>query len=182
MLHDLRLLTRIQEGDVKAFEEIFRCFYAPLCIYATCVTGCEYTGEEIVQDLFYVIWRDRQKLQLFSSWKSYLFGAVRKESLQYLEHEEVKKRYDCLIKKSSREIFDADPEEKLELQELERLVGNVLQSVPSRRREIFVMHRDRGMKYSEIANFMQISVKTVEAEMTKVLKELKKNVEYYYNH
>ena len=55
---DLFVLKKIKEGDIKAFESIFRLYYTPLCLYATSLTGDLEVAEEIVQDLFYVFWKE----------------------------------------------------------------------------------------------------------------------------
>ena len=67
MLNDLFVLTKIKEGDVKAFEGIFRLYYSPLCLYAAGITGSMDVAEEIVQELFYVFWKEKEKLQVFRS-------------------------------------------------------------------------------------------------------------------
>ena len=59
---DLFVLKKIKEGDIKAFESIFRLYYTPLCLYATSITGELEVAEEIVQDLFYVFWKERESL------------------------------------------------------------------------------------------------------------------------
>ena len=92
MLNDLFVLTKIKEGDGKAFEGIFRRYYSPLCLYAAGITGSMDVAEEIVQELFYVFWKEKEKLQVIRSLKSYLSGAVRNKSLQYCEHQEVRDR------------------------------------------------------------------------------------------
>ena len=93
MLNELFILTKIKEGDIKAFEEIFRRYYSPLCWYATGITGEMEAAEEIVEELFYVFWKDREHLQIFQSVKSYLYKAVRNAALQFCEHKEVKERF-----------------------------------------------------------------------------------------
>ena len=90
---DLFVLKKIKEGDIKAFESIFRLYYTPLCLYATSITGEQEVAEEIVQDLFYVFWKERESLPILRSIKNYLYGATRNRSLQYLEHREVRYRY-----------------------------------------------------------------------------------------
>lgn len=67
MLNELFILTKIKEGDIKAFEEIFRRYYSPLCWYAAGITGEMEAAEEIVEELFYVFWKDREHLQIFQS-------------------------------------------------------------------------------------------------------------------
>jgi len=80
MLNDLLTLARIREGDIKAFEDVFRRYYSPLCWYAMSITGSMEAAEEIVEELFYGFWRDRERLPLFRSMKSYLYIAVRNQS------------------------------------------------------------------------------------------------------
>lgn len=66
MLNELLILTKIKAGDIKAFEELFRCYYSPLCWYAASITGRIEVAEEIVEELFYVLWKDREQLQIFN--------------------------------------------------------------------------------------------------------------------
>jgi len=183
MFNDLLILAKIKEGDVKAFEEVFRLYYIPLCMYAICITGQSDVAEEIVQELFYVFWRDKNKLQLLRSVKSYLYGAVHNQSLQYLEHENVKKQYNnyVLAAQTDEDVLSRDPQNQMEYKELEGVIADTLRMLPERSSLIFRMQRIEGKKYAEIAKELQISVKTVEAEMSKTLKILRKEVGSYYN-
>lgn len=179
MLNDLFVLTKIKEGDVKAFEGIFRLYYAPLCLYATGITGSRDIAEEIVQELFYVFWKEKEKLQIFRSIKSYLYGAVRNQSLQYCEHLEMRNRYRETVLSGNQESKPSDPQDELEYKELEILINNTLKKLPERRLRIFRMHRFEGKKYAEIASALSLSIKSVEAEMTKALQMLRKEIENY---
>ena len=60
MLNDLLTLTKIREGDIKAFEDVFRRYYSPLCWYAMSITGSMEAAEEIGEELCYGFWRDRE--------------------------------------------------------------------------------------------------------------------------
>ena len=174
MLNELLILTKIKAGDIKAFEELFRCYYSPLCWYAASITGRMEVAEEIVEELFYVLWKDREQLQIFQSVKNYLYRATRNQSIQYCEHEEVKERYreSVLTASSSEQV--TDPHQQMEYEELQKLINNTLEKLPERRMQIFKMHRTEGKKYAEIAVQLSLSVKTVEAEMTKTLRTLRK--------
>ncbi len=181
MLNDLMILTKIREGNIKTFEEVFRLYYAPLCLYASCIVNGKDAAEEIVQELFYVLWRDKEKLQVMYSLKNYLYGAVRKESLQYLEHEEIKRRYqDTMVLKEENNKVSRSAEHELEFEELQELIADTLKELPLRRSTIFRMHRFEGKKYEAIASSLGLSIKTVEAEMSKALKTLKNKVELYF--
>ena len=134
-------------------------------------------AEEIVQELFYLLWKDRTSLKIVLSVKSYLYGAVRNQSLQYLEHLQVRKRYYQKMTAEMTEISPHDsPQEILEYKELEQRIEHALEHLPQRQREIFRMNRFEGKKYEQIANEMSLSVKTIEAEISKALRVLRKVV------
>lgn len=65
MLNDVFILTQIKEGNIKAFETLFRQYYTPLRLYAASITGVPDVAEEIVEELFYVFWKDRENLRFF---------------------------------------------------------------------------------------------------------------------
>ena len=178
MLDDLILLKKIKEGDVGTFEKIFRQYYTSLCMYAFGITGRKDIAEEVVQDVFYNIWKDREKIQILRSIKNYLFGSVKNHSLRYLEHESVQQRYNEDVLTDNTET-DLSPHELLEYNELENLITNILNKMPERRRQIFLLHRMEGKKQKEIAAFYSISLKTVEAEMTKAYQALKRGIIKY---
>jgi len=182
MLGDVLLLTKIRNGDMSAYKEVFDKYYAPLCMYASYIVHDWNDAEEVVQELFYVIWKNRSSLPLLHSLRGYLYGAVRNQSIQYVEHNNVVNRY-CASEKRKRQDEDgsADPQRQLELSELESLVKKTLKKLPDRCRQIFVMQRDENKKYKEIAAALQISVKTVEADISKTLKILREEIETYFN-
>ena len=167
MLNELFILAKIKEGDIKAFEEIFRCYYSPLCWYAAGITG------EVEA------WKDREHLQIFQSIKSYLYRATRNEALQYCQHREVRERYREYVLADNVSEQVSDPHRQLEYEELQEVIRHTLDKLPGRRLRIFEMHRIEGKKYVEIASFLSLSVKTVEAEMTKALRTLRNEIDNY---
>ena len=177
MLNELLILTKIKAGDIKAFEELFRCYYSPLCWYAASITGRMEVAEEIVEELFYVTFFTFLIRHFFLN--SYLYRATRNQSIQYCEHEEVKERYRESVLTASSSEQATDPHQQMEYEELQKLINNTLEKLPERRMQIFKMHRTEGKKYAEIAVQLSLSVKTVEAEMTKTLRTLRKEIENY---
>lgn len=172
-------VVKIKEGDIDAFEQVFRTYYAPLCLYAISITGRKEIAEEIVQELFYKIWKERESLNILRSLKSYLYGAVRNQSLQYCEQHLVRERYRQNVQSASEEKPAETPLDHLEYRELKEIIDHTLLRLPERRRRIFVMHRFEGLKYKEIAEHLSLSVKTIEAEMTKAYRLLRKELEKY---
>lgn len=176
---DLFILKRIKEGDIKAFEQLFRAYHAPLCLYAISITGRKEVAEEIVQELFYTLWKERESLNILRSIKSYLYGAVRNQSLQYCEHHLVRERHREKVLSAPTDSPAVTPHEQLEYSELKTIIDRTLARLPDRRRQIFAMHRFEGLKYKEIADRLSLSVKTIEAEMTKTYQLLRKEIEKY---
>ncbi|MDL2299775.1 RNA polymerase sigma-70 factor [Bacteroides sp. OttesenSCG-928-E20] len=181
MLNDVSVLRKIKEGDIKTFEYVFRLYYSGLMLYALSITGRKDVSEEIVQELFYKLWKERESLTIIRSMKSYLYGAVRNQSLQYCEHQDVRKRYRQYMLLVGESVNDANPEEELLYKELENIINKTLQKQSERRRQIFTMHRMEGKKYKEIAGLLGLSIKTVEAEMTKMYQALRIEIEKYIN-
>ncbi len=179
MLNDYIVFGKIREGDIKTFEKVFRRYYTPLCIYSSGITGRKDISEEVVQDVFYNIWKDRESIRILRSMKSYLYGAVKNLSLRYLENLSVREKHLKNVFNNDSTLSDPSPQEQLEYKELEHIVNRALKKLPERRMQIFKMHRMNGKKYKEIADSFSISVKTVEAEMTKAYKTLRQEIEKY---
>jgi RNA polymerase sigma-70 factor (ECF subfamily) len=179
MLNDLLEFKKIKDGDVKAFERVFRQYYTPLIRYAFSITGQKEAAEEIIQDIFYILWKDRGTLQILQSFHSYLYKSVRNRSIQYMQslslHEQ---HYENFLKQEDLAV-EPSPDELLEYKELENILAQTIRKLPERRRQIFNMHRLNGIKYRDIAESLSISVKTVEAEMTKAYRTLRKEVNRY---
>ncbi len=181
MLSETVLLRNIRRGDVKAFEQVFRQYYVPLYFYALSIINKKEIAEEIVQDLFYVWWKDREKIQIKHSLKSYLYTAIRNKSLQYIEHDNVRERYKQRLLAAESEIQNPSPQQVLEQKELEYILDSTLKKLPERRLRIFKLHRFEGKKYKEIAETLSLSVKTIEAEMSKAYQVLREEVDKYRN-
>lgn len=178
-MSDLFLLKKIKDGDIKAFERLFREYHVPLCLYSLSITGRREVAEEIVQELFYYLWKEHARLNIFRSMKAYLFGAVRNESIQYCEQDMVRERHLHIIHSGADEARASAPDAQLEYNELEEVIHRTLSHLPERRRQIFTMHRFEGLKYKEIASRLSLSIKTIEAEMSKSYQSLREEIEKY---
>ena len=172
MVNDGDIIGGIRKGDIGQFESLFRSTYASLVNYARTILKDKDTAEEIVQDLFYVLWRDRKKIKIKSSLNGYLFRSVYNKSMHYLEHQKVVTKHAGNIKPGAG-INTEDPIEILKYKELHERIAIIIGKLPERCARIFCMSRFEGLKYSEIAEELSISIKTVEANMGKALKEFR---------
>ncbi len=172
MVSDREIISGIRNGDIGQFESLFRSTYSSLVNYARTLLKDNDTAEEIVQDLFYIMWRDRKKIKIISSLNGYLFRSVYNKSMHYLEHQKVVKRHAGKAV-AGISIDTEDPAEVLKYKELHEKIAKIIEKLPERCARIFCMSRFEGLKYSEIAEELSISVKTVEANMGKALKEFR---------
>jgi len=175
MIRDNDLIRRIRQGDAGQFESLFRSSYVSLVRYAKTLIKDQDTAEEIVQDLFFRLWQDREKLNIESSLNGYLFRSVHNKCLHYVEHKRVVERHADEMSHRQSESQE-NPSDILHYKELQERVARILERLPERCGKIFFMNRFEGLKYTEIAEKLSVSVKTVEANMGKALKEFRKEL------
>lgn len=162
----------IAAGDPAAFEALFRAYYRPLCAFAMGYLKDPDKAEDLVQDLFFRLWSDREKVNITGSVKAYLFTSVRNRSLNAVK---AGPRVRSLIEEVDGSVQE---EERSEDEHSERIarVRSAIESLPEERRKVFKLSRYEGLKYHEIAERLDISVKTVENQMGKALKTLRKEL------
>ncbi len=175
---NINQIERIKQGDLKAFESMFREYYSILCEYATKILRDSDKAEETVQDLFYNIWKKKEKLNINVSIKSYLFRSVHNNCLLIIQHKGVEKKYEDYIKHINPS-FTPDPSEQLRYKELSETINKIMNQLPIKCKEVFRLSRHEGLKYKEIADKLSISVKTVEVHMGKALRYFRENLREY---
>lgn len=175
MLRDTEIVGRIRDGDIKQFETLFRSSYVSLVKYARTLIKDQDTAEEIVQDLFFRLWQDKEKLKIESSLNGYLFRAVHNRCLHHIEHLKVVERHAREVSLGTEESSE-NPSDVLQYKELQAKIARIIERLPERCGMIFCMNRFEGLKYAEIAEKLSVSVKTVEANMGKALKEFRKEL------
>jgi len=163
-----------QEGwvDEKAFEKVFKAHFKALHAYALAIVKDAADAEEIVQTVFLKLWENRFTLKITSSVKAYLYKAVYHSSINHLNHQKVR------MKHSEQQLQLHQQEEATESrafqeEELAAQIKHALDLLPEKCRMVFFLSRFEELKYQEIADRLDISVKTVEAHMGKALKLLR---------
>ncbi len=176
-LSDNEILTRIKKGDEKAFETLYKSFFSTLCMFSYRYVKKTEIAEEIVQDVFFHIWEKRNQFELTTSFKSYLYKSVHNNSLKHLRHQKIVLAYENSTAFSGSERVTG--QHYLEETEVYQILHEVIHNLPERTQDIFQLNRFKGLKYQEIADQLQISVKTVEAHMSSVLKILRNKLKDY---
>jgi len=176
---DKDLVNRLKRGDEQAFELLYRKYFRRLCAFANKYLNNYEATQEVVQDVFFTIWEKRENLDSDKPILSFLFQSTKNKSLHILEHSKVEEKYQEVIKYaySQGEFFDAA--DSLLAKELEAKFGEIIESLPEQCRKVFLLSRQEGKKYREIAEELNISEKTVETHMNRALKVFRKELKDY---
>jgi RNA polymerase sigma-70 factor (ECF subfamily) len=177
-LLEKQVLETLQLGNENAFEMIFRTYYQPLCRYAYSFLQDKEEAEEVVQASFITVWEKRNTLAIETSLKSYLYRMVRNSCLNVIKHEKVKQQH-VAHELAVSEVASESVAHKIQAAELEVKITEAMKTLPEQCRLVFQLSRFEELKYQEIADQLQISVKTVENHMGKALKLMRVQLKDY---
>lgn len=176
---DRQIFEAIKRDNHGAYERVFREYYRPMTAYAFRFLGSLADSESIVQDVFLRLWQKRHEMVITTSLQLYLFRSVKNHCINYIEHEKIKTGYQSMVIHNETDRTDYS-EFFLEFG-LVKKIENAIAALPPKRQEIFRLAREEGMKYREIAERLELSVKTVEAQMTLALRQLRESLKEFKN-
>jgi RNA polymerase sigma-70 factor (ECF subfamily) len=177
-INEQNLIEQLQKRDEAAFEQVFKQHYKNLHAYAFTILKDEMAAEEMVQNVFFKLWERSENLNINGSIAAYLYRAVNNESLNYLKHEKVKSGHQLFVAHRGGAGTVA-ASGRIQMKELEGRLQSALNGLPEQCRTVFQMSRFEELRYREIADKLQISVKTVENHMGKALKILREKLVDY---
>ncbi len=173
------LLLRIAcDNDEDAFKQLFDLYADRLFRFAKSLLKDRFLAEEAVSDVFYKVWLHRSSLENHTTIKAYLFKATYNTSLNYLDEARRKKVV-------SLDDVDADlgtdlcPESELINKELKEIIEAAIESLPPRCKMIYRMAKVEQMKYKEIAALLEISVKTIDHQLTIAIQKIGEVIRRY---
>jgi RNA polymerase sigma-70 factor (family 1) len=178
LLTDSELLSLMQQGDEKAFTEIFNRYWKVVLVVAANKTGDLDEAEEIVQDIFVSLWNRREQLQLTSSLKNYLTVSVKYKVIKTLAKRNMYQKY-VDHSKYANDLTDDSTQEWLAFEELRYRLGELVAELPEKCRLVYQLSRDTGYSQKQIAEELGISEKTVEAHIGKALKTLRTGLDQF---
>lgn len=158
--------------DAQAYKQLFLLFYPSLVPFAVSIIKSKELAEEIVSDVFIKIWQKRQQLDKVENLSFYLFTAVKNKCLTRLNNSKNKAEVDITdISFEFKSIYH-DPEQKMISAEMINQIHKAIQELPPRCKLIFKLVKEEGLKYKEVAELLQLSVKTVENQMSLAFKKI----------
>lgn len=177
-LPEQQQIEALVAGDITAFEMIFRTYYQPLCNYAYTFLQDKEDAEEIVQSTFLNVWEKKETLSIRTAVKPYLYAMVRNACLNVIKHEKIKQKHAVEELAIGAHSYDS-VSHTVAGSELELKIQQAMEQLPEQCRLVFKLSRFEELKYSEIADQLNISVKTVENHMGKALKIMREQLKDY---
>lgn len=173
-LSDENLYERLKEGDEKALQSIILRYWEPLYKMAVNTLDDLLLCEDIVQELFIRLWDKRDTLNLTHSLKAYLFASIRYEVFRQIKQ---KFQTESLLNPDELNYVEKyNPQNQLELNELMEGVERIVIELPERCREIYQLSREKQLTHKEIADYLKISTKTVENQLTIALRRIRAGI------
>ena len=182
--YDDFFLQLFKEGNDAAFEKVFKADYNRIVGFCQHFIGDKDVAKSLAQDAFVKLWLNREKIKSINGIRSFLYTSAKTDCLNSIRHQKVIGKYhDQLLQikeeELNREILDSFDFDQLELNELEKIINQSISELPEKCRLVFMLSRYEGKKNSEIAEELDISIKSVEANMTRALKSLRVKLAEY---
>lgn len=178
MKESAQLVENIKNGNEASFKELFDSYNRPLYYFVFKYLRNKEDAEEIVQEIFLKIWRDRSKLNADLSLKSFLFTIAYNSTMNALRKSAFNNQYKNMVG-LTQPSSDLATEKEVNYRETLLLIEKAIDLLPPKRKQVFKMSRYEELTYQEIADQLSLSVKTVNDHMTEALKFLRKNLKEY---
>ena len=171
------LLTRLKNGDILAFDQLYELYSHKLFSFVFKILKNEAEVDDIVQEVFVKIWESRNKLEDYKLLNSYIFTIAYNNSIDLIRKRISNNKYLGHLKYSASINFTPTIVSQIECNELNNQVEKLIANLPDRQKQAYLLHREEGLTYTEIAEKLGISKNTVENHMVKALKYLRQNMD-----
>ncbi len=179
------LLSNLKNGDINAFNVIFKTYYTGLCYYANDLVKDANCSREIVQDVFIKLWEIRFSIIIKSSLKSYLYRMVYNKCIDFLkQHTAVKNRevhIDEIASQINRIVFGdpVEPFDDVYCEQMEAELEKAINNLPAQCKNVFILSRHKKLSYPQIAKKLNISVSSVKSQIKRAVVKITICMEKY---
>lgn len=178
------IIIQIKNGNVEAFNKLFMETYYQLYFHCRKYISDPEEAKDLLQNVYLRFWERRQEIDIRTSIYAYLCRSVQNECLNYLRsNREFNRLSDSELEKSTNDLLTEkeynSPDSEFEFLELEKIIYKAIESLPEQCKLIFHLSRDKGLKNQEIANELNLSVRTVDTQIYRALKVIKSILHEY---
>jgi RNA polymerase sigma-70 factor, ECF subfamily len=175
---DEELMQEIKADNMFAFDILYNKYCKRVYKFAFSILKSAEEAENLVQDVFLNLWENRNNVVKNSSIKSYVFTITYNSSISILRKKVRESEYVEYLK-SLQEGIEEPVDTGYEYQELTNKLEKIINELPQRQKEVYLMHRIEGLKYMEIAKILKISVNTIENHISRALKTIRERLDNY---
>jgi len=165
-------IKELSIGDHKAYDYLFIQYYPKVNYFIQHLVKSQEVANDLSQDIFEKIWINRERIDRIESFNSYIFRIAKNSALNYLEHLQIRYKYEDNYQHESKLSI----EEEIDTKDLELLVLLIVENMPAQRKKIYKLSREEFLKNKEIADKLNISEKTVKNHLTLALKEIREAI------
>jgi RNA polymerase sigma-70 factor (family 1) len=176
--NDGELMQEIKAGNMFAFDLLYKKYSKKVFKFGYSILKSTEESENLIQDVFLNIWENRHKVEKDSSIKSYVFTITYNSAISVIRRKARDEKFIEYLQ-SLQEVNDEPANAELEYNELSERLDEIIKGLPDRQKEVFLLHRIEGLKYTEIADRLNISVNTIENHMSRALKTIRKKLGNY---
>lgn len=175
------LINKISNhNDQKAFEILFKTYFKKLVYFSKNYVSEEESAEEIVSEVFVKVWKNRTQLSKIKNIESYLFVATKNQALNTISQKTKNPHYSINGYSSNSFTSGSNPLMEVEYRELQNVLSKEVEKLPFQSKMVFKLIREDGLKYKQVAEILNISVRTVETQLVRAIKKLEKAVDRYF--
>lgn len=167
------IVNQMIDGNKQAFKYFFDKYYNELCNFVNIYLHNNDLAEEVVQDIFVYFWENKSRINIQSSVKSYLFSASKYRSLNLLRDQKRNSELQKSIEKETHGAFEMSTDFFTDPNEFKKLLDDAVEQLPEKCKRIFLLSKQEELSNKEIAEKLNLSVKTVENQITIALKKLR---------
>jgi RNA polymerase sigma-70 factor (ECF subfamily) len=171
-----KTIKQFKADDMSAFDVIYRKYNKKLYRFAYSILKIKSDAEEIVQEVFIKVWENRNKIDEYLSFESYLFTITYNSTISFIRKRTKESQYIDYLKSIQHPSIQPNIIPELEYNELKDKSEKIIELLPHRQKQIYKLNREEGLTYKEIAVKLNISINTVETHMERALKVIRKKL------
>lgn len=172
------VLRRIAMGDVNAFNRFYDEHFKMVFQFARYFLKSDYSAQEVASDVFISLWNNRKIITEIENLNTYLYTITKNKAFNYYDKQSRRPEFTNELP-IGLVAEDINPEEILLIEELKKTIAAAINELPERCKQVFLMAREGGLKYKDIARLLDISEKTVQAQMITAMKKLGQVIQKY---
>lgn len=175
-MNERRLIIGLKNGDHDSYEALFNLYYVKFVNFADAIIKDRTVAKDLVQEAFIKIWSNRERLNENQSLENYIYVIVKRLVLNHIRDNRPTESLESENAMETQSNVHGGQDMLLIANETRTRIQEIISNMPEQRRKVFVMRRHQGLSNKEIAQELQISIKTVERHMTLALAELRENI------